>query len=164
MDGLHGRWVTPQYGFSREMKEFEQAEYDATVSKLSNNLICMNPVDMLDKKRITSDVYINALSYQVFLKRKMTGAVKTRTCTKGRLQQEFIMKEMSLPNVSTYTLFISCASVERAFLKRELKTSTCFLESFMEILIKSRAIPGIIEGDIHIMVATNTYLDKGIDC
>ena len=46
---------------------------------------------------------------------------------------------------------------------RELKTSICFLESFMEILIKLRAVSGIKEGDINIMVATNTNLDKGID-
>ena len=51
------------------MKEFEQAGYNATVSELSSNLIGMDAVDMLDKTQITSDVYVNALSYLMFLKR-----------------------------------------------------------------------------------------------
>ena len=50
IDSLHGLRSTPQYGFNWGMKEFEQAGYDATVSKLSDNLIGMNAVDMLDKK------------------------------------------------------------------------------------------------------------------
>ena len=91
------------------MKEFEQTGYDATVFELSDNLIGMNIGDMLDKKRITSDVYMHALSYLMFLKRKRTGAVKARGCANGRPQQEFISKEeSSSPTVSTYALFISC--------------------------------------------------------
>ena len=91
------------------MKEFEQAGYNATVSELSNNLIGMNAVDMLDKTRITSDIYVNTLSYLMFLKRKRTGAVKARGCTNGRPQQEFISKEdSSFLTVSTYALFVSC--------------------------------------------------------
>ena len=50
MDGLHKLCSTPQYGFNRGIKEFEQAGYDATASKLSDNLINMNAIDMLDKK------------------------------------------------------------------------------------------------------------------
>ena len=48
IDGLHGLRSTPQYRFNWGMKEFEQAGYDATVSELSNILIGMNTVDMLD--------------------------------------------------------------------------------------------------------------------
>ena len=44
------------------MKEFEQEGYDATVSELSNNLIGMDAVDMLDKARITSDVYMKGVN------------------------------------------------------------------------------------------------------
>ena len=107
IDGLHGLHSTPQaqYGFNQGMKEFEQAGYNATVSELSDNLISMNAVDMLDKTRITSNVYVNALSYLMFLKRKRTGAVKARGCAYGRPQQEFILKEeSSSPTVSTYAL------------------------------------------------------------
>ena len=66
------------------MKEFGQTEYDATVSELSDNLIGMDAVDMLDKSRITSDVYMNALSYLMFLKRKKTDIVKARVCADDR--------------------------------------------------------------------------------
>ena len=47
MDGLRS---TPQYGFSKGISQFKEEGYDATISKLSNNLIGMNAVDMLDKK------------------------------------------------------------------------------------------------------------------
>ena len=106
MDRLHGLQLTPQYGFVREMKEFEQVGYDATVSKLNDNLIVMNAVGMLDKKKIMSDVYINALSYLLFLKRMRTGDVKARMCADSRPQQKSIS---SSSTVSTYTLLISCA-------------------------------------------------------
>ena len=68
----------------------------------------MNDIDMLDKTRITSDVYVNALSYLMFLKRKRTGLVNARECADGRPQQKSISKEeSSSPTVSTYVLFIS---------------------------------------------------------
>ena len=84
IDDLHGLWSTPQYGFNRGMQEFRQAGYDATVSELSDNLIGMDALDMLDKSRITSDVYMNALTYLMFLKRKRTDVVKARGCADGR--------------------------------------------------------------------------------
>ena len=49
IDGLHGLRSTPQYEFNRGMKEFGREGYDATVSELSDNLIGMDAVDMLDK-------------------------------------------------------------------------------------------------------------------
>ena len=67
MDGLRS---TPQYGFSRGISKFKKERYDDIVSELSNNLIGMNAVDMLDKKQITKIICINALSYLIFLKRK----------------------------------------------------------------------------------------------
>ena len=110
IDGLHGLRSTPQYGFNRGMKEFGQAGYDATVWELSDNLIGMDAVEMLDKSCITSDVFMNALSYLMFLKRKRTDVVKVRGCADRRPQREFISKEeSSSPTVSTYALFISCA-------------------------------------------------------
>ena len=66
IDGLHGLRSMPQYRFNWRIKEFEEARYDATVSELSDNLFGMNAVDMLDKTQITSDVYVNALSYLIF--------------------------------------------------------------------------------------------------
>ena len=65
------------------MKEFGQARYNATVSELSDNFIGMDAVEMLDKSRITSDVFMNALSYFMFLKRKKTDFVKARGCVDG---------------------------------------------------------------------------------
>ena len=110
INGLHDLRSTPQYEFNRGMKEFGQAGYDATVSELSDNLIGMDTVQMLDKSRITSDVFMNALSYLMFLKRKKTDVVKARGCVDGRPQREFISKEESCsPTVSTYALFILCA-------------------------------------------------------
>ena len=65
---------------------------------------------MLDKSRVTSDVYANALSSLMFLKRKRTSKVKARGCADGRPQREYISKdESNSPTVSTYALFISCA-------------------------------------------------------
>ena len=70
-------------------------------------------VYMLDKSRITitNDMYMNALSYLMFLKRKRTRVVKARGYADGRPQQhKFIWKRKpSFLIVSTYTLFISCA-------------------------------------------------------
>ena len=92
------------------MTDFGKADYNATVSELSNNLIGMNAVKMLEKKQITSDVCINALSYLMFLKRKRTSDIKARGNADGRPQREFISKEeSSSPTVSTYALFMSCA-------------------------------------------------------
>ena len=56
IDGLHGLRSTPEYGFNRGMQEFRKEGYKATVSELSDNLIGMDAVDMLDKSRVTSDV------------------------------------------------------------------------------------------------------------
>ena len=92
------------------MKEFGQAGYDASMSELSDNLIGMDAVEMLGKSRITSDVFMNALSYLMFLKRKRSNVVKARGCANGQPQQEFISKEeSSSPTVSTYALFTLCA-------------------------------------------------------
>ena len=83
IDGLHGLRSTSQYGFNRGMKEFGQVGYDATVSELSNNPIGMDAVAMLDKSRIISDVFMNELSYLMFLKRKRTDIEKATGCADG---------------------------------------------------------------------------------
>ena len=83
IEGLHDLHSTPQYGFNRGMKEFGQEGYNATVSELSDNLIGMDEVDMVDKSRIVSDVYMNALSYLMILKRKRIDIVKSRGCADG---------------------------------------------------------------------------------
>ena len=81
-------WSTLQYGFSRGMTKFKQEGYDTTVSELSDNIVGMNAINMLDKKKITKDVCISALSYLMFLKRKRASDVKVRGCTNGRPQRE----------------------------------------------------------------------------
>ena len=43
---------TTQCNFSRGLKEFKQEGYGTTVSKLNNNLIRMNAVNVLNKKQI----------------------------------------------------------------------------------------------------------------
>ena len=147
--GLHGLLFTSQYGFNQGMKEFEQAGYNATISKLSNNIIGMNVVDMLNKKRIASGVYFNVLSYLMLLKRKRIGAVKARGCANGRSQRKFILKdESSSPTVSTYVLFISCTmnategrqvvtcNIPRAFLQVDWpKDNDCYLK-FEGLMVK----------------------------
>ena len=77
IDGLYGLRSTPQCGFNRGMKKFGQEGYDVAVSELTDNLIGMDAVDMIDKSRITIDLYMNALSYLMFLKKKRTDIVKT---------------------------------------------------------------------------------------
>ena len=92
------------------MKEFGELGYEATRAELDDNLIGMDAVKMLSKKDITSDIYYNALSYLMFLKRKRNGKIKARGCADGRPQREFISKEeSSSPTVSIYALMISCA-------------------------------------------------------
>lgn len=68
---MDGPRSTPQYGFSMSLKESKEERYNIiTVSKLNNNLIKMNAVKMLDKNKITNDIYYySAFSYLVFLKR-----------------------------------------------------------------------------------------------
>ena len=130
IDGLHGFLSAPQCG------------YDATVSELSDNLIGMDAVDMLDKSRIMSDMYMNTFSYLMFLKRKRTDVVKVRGCADGRPQSEFISKDNpSSPTVSTYALVISCAmdamegrqvvtcNILRAFLQADRpEDNDCYLK------------------------------------
>ena len=95
------------------MTEFKQEVYDATMFKLSNNLIGMNTMmDMLDKKQVTKDICINVLSYLMFLKRIRTSVVKGRGCTDGRQQRAYISKEESSSpthTITTCVLFVSCA-------------------------------------------------------
>ena len=92
----HSRW---QY---LSVTELKLDGYDTNVFELSNNHIGMNAVNMLGKKQITKGVYINVLSYLMFLKRKMTGDIKARGCDGSRPQREYISKEeSSSPTVST---------------------------------------------------------------
>ena len=109
----------------------------------------MNAVNMLDKKKNIKDVCISVLRYLVFLKRKRTGDVKARCCVNGRPQREYISKEeSSLPTVSTYKLFISCAmhaieirkvvtcNIPGAFLQADwLEDNDCYLK-FEGLMVK----------------------------
>ena len=81
MDGLR---FSLQYGFSKGMTEFKQEGYDATVSELDGNLIGINIVVILDKRKITKDTCIIVLSYLMFLKRKRTGDIEARGYANGQ--------------------------------------------------------------------------------
>jgi hypothetical protein len=61
---------TPQYGFNRGMKEFGELGFEATMRELDDNLIGMGAVHMLDPSEVNKEVWMSALSYLMFLKRK----------------------------------------------------------------------------------------------
>jgi hypothetical protein len=100
---------TPRYGFNRGMKEFGELEFNATMKELDDNLIGMDAVQMLEPNEVNKEVWCNALSYLMFLKRKRDGTVKARGCADGRPQREYISKDdSSSPTVSIYALMASC--------------------------------------------------------
>jgi hypothetical protein len=96
---------TPQYGFNRGMKEFGELEFEATMKELDDNLIGMGAVRMLEPNEVNKEVWCDALSYLMFLKRKRDGTVKARGCADGQPQREYISKDdSSSPTVSIYAL------------------------------------------------------------
>jgi hypothetical protein len=100
---------TPQYGFNRGMKEFGELGFEAAMKELDDNLIGMDAVRMLKPSEVNKDVWSDALSYLMFLKRKRDSTVKARGCADGQPQREYISKdESSSPTVSIYTLMASC--------------------------------------------------------
>ena len=100
---------TPQYGFKKGIKVFEEDGYKATVSELRDNVVGRGCINMLEKKEITGDVCKKALAYLMFLKQKQTGKVKAWGCADGRPQREYISKEdSSSPTVSLYALMAQC--------------------------------------------------------
>jgi hypothetical protein len=100
---------TPQYGFNRGMKEFEELGFEATMKELDDNLIGMGAVRMLKPNEVNKNVWFDALSYLMFLKRKRDGTVKARGCIDGQPQWEYITKdESSSPTVSIYALMALC--------------------------------------------------------
>ena len=105
---LEATLSTPQYGFQKGMKVFQEQGYKATVKDLDKNLIGRNVINMLPARSITHDMMKMSLAYLMFLKRKRSGLVKARGCAGGRPQREYITKlESSLPCVKTHTLFLS---------------------------------------------------------
>jgi hypothetical protein len=100
---------TQQYGFNRGMKEFGELGFEATMKELDDNLIGMGAVRMLEQNKVNKDVWCDALSYLMFLKRKCDGTVEARGCADGWPQREYISKDdSSLPTVSIYALMASC--------------------------------------------------------
>jgi hypothetical protein len=59
---------TPQYGFSRGMKEFGEIGFEATMKELDDNLIGMGAVRMLKPNEVNKNVWSDVLSYLMFLK------------------------------------------------------------------------------------------------
>jgi hypothetical protein len=100
---------TPQYGLNRGMKEFGELGFEATMKELDDNLMGMGAVRILEPNEVNKDVWCEALSYLMFLKRKRNGTVKARGCADGRPQCEYISKDhSSSPIVSIYALMVSC--------------------------------------------------------
>jgi hypothetical protein len=100
---------TPQYGFNRGLKEFDELGYEATVKELDDNLLGMGAVTMLKPSEINKNIRYEALNYLIFLKQKRCGKIKARGCADGRPQREYISKDRSSsPTVSIYALMTSC--------------------------------------------------------
>jgi hypothetical protein len=79
------------------------------MKELDDNLIGMGAVRMLEPNEVNKEVWCNALSYLMFLKRNRDGTVKARGCADGRPQREYISKDDSgSPTVSIYALMASC--------------------------------------------------------
>ena len=96
---------TPQYGFKKGLKLFQEEGRAATIKELKDNLIRRGCLDMLDPHKVTSDIRNMALSYLMYLKRKRNGVIKGRGCADGRPQREYITKnESRSPTVSLYAL------------------------------------------------------------
>jgi hypothetical protein len=76
------------------------------MKELDDNLIGMGAVRMLKPNEVNKeDIWCEALSYLMFLKRKRDGTVKARGCDDGRPQREYISKDdLSSPTVSIYAL------------------------------------------------------------
>ena len=109
----------------------------------------MNAVDILDKKQITKDICIHALSFLMFLKKKRAGDVKARGGANGRPQRGYISKEESgLPTVSTYALFIFCTmdaiegrkvvtcNIPGAFIQADWLEDTNYFLKFEGLMVK----------------------------
>jgi len=104
----HASKSTPQYGFSRGMKEFGDGGWKATLSELKDNLLGMDAVHMVKSKEIDKALTIDSLAYLMFLKRKRTGKIKAWGCVNGRPQRKYIGKEESnSPTVSLYSLMLT---------------------------------------------------------
>ena len=69
------------------MKIFGEPGWEATRSKLDDNLLVMDAVHMLDPKHLNRDLAKKALPYLMFLKRKRSGKIKARGCANGRGQR-----------------------------------------------------------------------------
>jgi hypothetical protein len=77
--------------------------------ELDDNLIGMGAVHMLDVSEVNKEVWISALSYLMFLKRKRNGDVKARGCADGRPQRGYLSKDKSSsPTLSIYALIALC--------------------------------------------------------
>jgi hypothetical protein len=74
---------TQQYGFNRGMKELRELGFEVTMKELDDNLIGMVAVRMLKPNEVNKNVWSDALSYLMFLKRKRDGTVKARGCADG---------------------------------------------------------------------------------
>lgn len=58
------------------MTKFGGSGYQATWKELDNNLIGMGAIKILEPSEVTANIYYDALSYLIFLKRKRIRKIK----------------------------------------------------------------------------------------
>ena len=86
---------TPQCGFRKGLKLFDDEGYQAAKNKLEANLLGRGCINMLSWKDLTWDIRKKVLGYLIFFKRKQSRKMKGRGCADGRPQREYITKEKS---------------------------------------------------------------------
>merc|ERR1739836_363253 len=65
----HASKATPQYGFHKGIKEFQDEGREATKQELYENLLGMDVVTMVKPKNLEPELCINALIYLMFYHR-----------------------------------------------------------------------------------------------
>ena len=76
--------LTPQYGFRKGLKLFNDEGYQITKNKLEMNLLGRGCIGILSWKDIMQDIRKQALGYLMFLKRNQSGKMKGRGRADGR--------------------------------------------------------------------------------
>lgn len=99
---------TPQYFYTKGLKIFEAAGYDATKQELDENLICRGCVEMLSVNEIDNAIKKKVLNYFLFLKRKQYERSKLEDVLIGDHKENiFLRMNQVSPTVSNYALMCS---------------------------------------------------------
>lgn len=76
----HSSKTTPQYKFHMGIKEFCNDGREATKQELYKNLLRMDAVTMVKPENLEKELYLNALTYLMFLREKRMGKIKAQSC------------------------------------------------------------------------------------